>query len=69
MAHRFSPNMANMIYRTTGLTPLQISNMPIEDAHAAIEKKIGHKLTVKREPNGLMSQKKWEKILRHIKFA
>lgn len=32
------------IEKYTGLTPQQISEMPIEDVHAAIGRKIGHKL-------------------------
>jgi hypothetical protein len=32
------------IEKYTGLTPQQISEMPIEDVHAAIGRKIGHKI-------------------------
>ena len=42
--------MADLIHRSTGLTVEQIRNTPLEEVHAAIEKKIGHKLELGLEP-------------------
>lgn len=67
--------MAEIIFRKTGLTIEQIRSMPIEEVHAAIEKKIGHKLTYGLEPGirgrFILSEEidnkvyvsKWKKVL------
>ena len=41
MAHKLDDRY---VEKHTGLTPRQISENPIEDTHAVIGKKIGHKL-------------------------
>ena len=51
MAHKLNDRY---IEKYTGLTPQQISGMPIKDVHAAIGERIGHKLTkIEREPGSV----------------
>ncbi|MDP3799974.1 MAG: hypothetical protein Q8Q90_00945 [bacterium] len=47
--------MAALIKKRTGLTVEEIRRMPLEEVHAAIEAKIGHKLSLELEPGCISS--------------